>query len=289
MKKIVLLWLTIFAIATFFVGCGKEENNTDNPSNPGEAPSYVPPARHLSKIDASLPGSELEYQFTWDGSYLTQIDVYHKALHRLDLTYNIIWDGNRVIKTILTSPHSTNSNVTTFIYNGGQLVKTHSTYMTSENEEMKTEVTYQYSNGMISKIIYPEEIVGGMDVDVSWHGNNIASESMMGHQIYESIYDNKVNPLQLPVGVINYATIEGKFWEGVNHTLGYLYFLKSVKRVITAPICWSENNIVKTVDYAGKESSVEYQYDGNYPISMTQTYEVDDNTESVSFQFYYAN
>ena len=296
MKKSALLLPLLLASATIFFSCGKDNDNENN----GGSGSYAAPSRHLNKaiysdghIDSYGDTVTTEYRFSWDGDHLTKIDEYHvSSFERLDLTFNIEWDGEKVSKTTMNRPNSSPGNVTTFTYNGDQLVKSHSTYYDRDEGEKESEILYEYANGKICKITYPEELTRGIPIDVTWNGNNVAATSAMGYTAIEYTYDNKKNPLYLPMGVINYYTMEGTFWEGVNNSIGYLFYFSSQVggNLFSFSASWSENNIVKITDYDGDEYNVEYIYDGDYPVSISRTYETEDEdkgTRTYKIQYYY--
>lgn len=296
MKKMFLL--LFLASTTIFFSCGKDNDNDNNNSNGGGG-SYNAPLRHLNKaiysdggIDSNGDTVTTEYRFSWDGDHMTKIDVYHKSsFERLDLTFNIEWDGDKVIKTTMNRPNSAPGNITTFTYNGDQLVKSHSTYYDRDNGEKESEVLYEYANGKISQITYPDEFFP-YPIEVTWDGNNIATLSVLDRTMLEYTYDSKKNPLYLPMGVINYYIIEGTFWEGVNNTIGYLLSLSSMVsgNPLSIMSSWSENNIARITDYDGSEIPIEYIYDGDYPISISRTFVYEDKgkgTETHTIEFYY--
>lgn len=298
MKKI--FFSLLIASTTLFFSCGKDNDNNNNENNGGGGgSSYNAPSRHLSKatywdgyIDSYGDTVYCEYRFSWDGDHMTKIDVYHKSsFERLDLTFNIEWDGDKVIKTTMNSPNMSPGNVTTFTYNGDQLVKSHSTYY-GDDGEIESEVLYEYTNGKISQITYPDEYFP-YPIEVTWDRTNIATLSMLDRTMLEYTFDSKKNPLYLPMGVMNNCIIEGTFGEGVNNTIGYLFSLSSMTSGNPLSLLvssWSENNIVKITNYDGSEIPIEYIYDGDYPISISRTFvyaDEDKHTETHTIEFYY--
>lgn len=306
MKKVTYL-AAIVAAVCMITSCGKK----DGVFNPKEKISaiYYSETENIESLNSETEEWEshnysspklIVEKWNWDGKKISSIELYEPDIDEgsseLYATVRFEYDGKRIAKVYTPFGSSADIDIEfIYVYNGKRIEKIQASYMGmtldylgfsydgdklseihyyAESQNKKSMNTKQkkvfdrlsnlilrsYVPGYemsprVKKIIdnvavsnSPKDVLGGNSIRVMWKDNNISTMVADGETILFS-YDDKKNPLQGFLPLMNMPTLDGDM-------SGLLVF--------------SENNVTG-VNVAGEEYKYTYTYDGEWPLTRTQT------------------
>ena len=293
MKKYIML---LMAATAMLCACTPEEKTPTNENN-GGGNGYTPLERHISRTECfyDYDGEQLSYYclYTWDGDNLTSVGLYNDIDQTLRLQYTIEWNGNKVVRTELSSHNIPSQEdavqyYSTYHYTGNNMTSIE-TY--GDDEKVVSEMQFEYANGKIDKIIRIGE--DPLTLKLDWDNNNVSmlylQDPYGGSLIpmYHYTYDNKKNPFNLPdcltAEILFSRNTYVMFMAGA---FGYLNLptLGTAHRGLTMTV----NNATNIQAYLGASKSdytMIYTYDGDWPI--TKRVDIPNFAENAGMRFYY--
>ena len=292
MKRFVICLVAIGLIFSFNA-CKK-----DGVYNPSKKVSKIYTEVYLYDSADNIIGSipMLSQNFTWDKNMLKEVDSYYKG--EQDYKEIFVYDGNRLVRIDYVDPDyiSEIEEQIIFSYEGSKLHK--ATFL--DEGDIEAEIEYIYDKNKISEMIYTmygglslnileplkqvldpnmvevlsydKEMLACMEaknglthkagertakIELEWEKDNISRLQVANGSYITSVaftYDNKKNPFY------------SRPMENIETMVDPEYGLLSV-------FC-NKNNIVKmesTTSGYVYPVSIEYEYDGSYPIKQTIT------------------
>lgn len=275
----------LLATAALFAACGDKDNAndpSDSPSGGGDNPgssTYAFSGRKLAKAVVHFEhqyGNTWTYDFSWNGDLLQEIRGFDSG--RKTWRAEVVYENGRPVTINGYRKDALDSRIT-YTYSGNKV--SHVLYMEmDENDEgvmvLDTAVIldYTYTGNKIT-LINATEWRRNRQYHLSWDGNNIST--FTGCEIE---YSDKKSPFYPPVGLFGYELLImlSDNPSGWGYSTGnWSYF------------SWSENLMSRNINKAdyNATTTITGTFDGEYPLTLTNTTTADDMEGSKSFSVTY--